>query len=95
MALANATGEPENSQVLSTPLPSVSESIVSTILSPLPSTKSAPNFSAKSIRYWLSQSIAITLDAPIALAALTANRPIGPKPCIAIVAPSIGPPVSV
>ena len=95
MAFDKAVGEPENSQLLSTPLPSVCDKIDSIMSSFLPSTTSAPNFFAKSILIWLSQSIAITNLAPMAFAAFTANRPIGPRPCMAITESATGPPVKV
>ena len=95
MALFSAAGAPENSQLLSTPVPPVSLNILATISSSLPSTMSAPKSAAIRILVSLSQSIAITFLAPIALAALTANKPIGPKPCIATVEFSTGPPVNV
>ena len=95
IAFDNAVGEPENSQLLSTPFPPVCANIESITLSSLPKTKSAPNFFAKSILSWLSQSIAITNFAPIAFAAFTANKPIGPNPCMAIIESSTGPPVRV
>src|SRR2546426_8129268 len=87
IACWTAASLPENSSTSSTPSPAVASITSSRRDSPDRSTRVAPTFLARSIRYWFLWPIAMTVRAAMARQRATAISPIGPSPKTAIVFP--------